>query len=255
MAKSTQFASQTWKGLTRQVIDALPAHFTLADLLKFKPLLTSSYPNNKHVEAKLRQTLQVLRDQGVIEFEGRGRYAKGDRGSTFSPRIDFQHAAPFSSRAQIARVVLETWAELNLFCLNCSSDGLARLPANTPVADFRCPQCSSLYQLKGKDGRFGPVIVGAAYDPTLRAVRNGSNPDYLLMEFDSRFQTVVFGIAIRGGSITEDRIVPRAPLRETARRAGWIGCNIRISGLQKALIIEPMIVDPETSRLRWKTLN
>ncbi len=32
------------------------------------------YPNNKNVRPKIRQQLQVLRDLGLIEFEGQGKY-------------------------------------------------------------------------------------------------------------------------------------------------------------------------------------
>jgi type II restriction enzyme len=34
------------------------------------------HPENRHVRDKLRQQLQVLRDLGLIEFLGRGRYRR-----------------------------------------------------------------------------------------------------------------------------------------------------------------------------------
>lgn len=36
--------------------------------------LARQFPSNQHVQAKIRQQLQVLRDAGVLSFEGRGRY-------------------------------------------------------------------------------------------------------------------------------------------------------------------------------------
>lgn len=49
--------------------------FTLQNFYKrFGTELASRYQNNKHVEAKIRQQLQVLRDGGVLEFLGRGRF-------------------------------------------------------------------------------------------------------------------------------------------------------------------------------------
>ena len=32
------------------------------------------HPDNRHVRDKIRQQLQVLRDLGLVEFLGRGRY-------------------------------------------------------------------------------------------------------------------------------------------------------------------------------------
>lgn len=40
----------------------------------FRDPLATQHPDNHHIEAKIRQQLQVLRDGGVLEFLGRGRY-------------------------------------------------------------------------------------------------------------------------------------------------------------------------------------
>jgi len=48
--------------------------FTLSDVYRFSGELARSYPNNKHIEDKIRQQLQVLRDHGIIEFLGHGHY-------------------------------------------------------------------------------------------------------------------------------------------------------------------------------------
>ncbi len=243
---------RSWKDLVAEIVSRLPSHFELRDVLKYERELGLYYPNNSHIDAKIRQTLQVLRDQRVIAFEGRGRYSKINAAKPqFSPLIDFTVPLNITSRAQVARLVLETWAEFNLFCLNCDADSLVRLAANTPVADFECGVCEARYQVKGKDGRFSSVIPGAAYQPTIEAVRAGRCPDYLLIEYDRRFSTVVFGVAISGQSITENRVIARAPLGATARRAGWIGCTLRIEGLPMVSVVEPHVVDPATVRERW----
>jgi type II restriction enzyme len=154
----------------------------------------------------------------------------------------------------VARLVLETWAEFNLFCLACESDSLVRLGPNTPVADFECANYAARYQVKGKDGRFGSVIPGAGYGPMIAAVRAAVCPDYVLIEYDRRFATVVFGMAIRGSSITEDRVIARAPLKSTAKRAGWIGCNVRIDDLPTVAVVEPHVVDRMKVRKEWSAL-
>jgi hypothetical protein len=172
----------------------------------------------------------------------------------FSPLLDFSIAAPFVSSAQVARVALETWASFNLYCLECESDALDRLPNNTPVADFKCFVCDRSYQLKAKDGRFGLRITGAAYQPTIDYVRRGEMPEHIFVEFDKRFNTVVFVDAIPGRLITEDRVVPRKPLSQTARRAGWQGCNIVISGLPSVRMVAPAGLERTEVRERWRSL-
>ncbi|HHD16183.1 MAG TPA: restriction endonuclease, partial [Euryarchaeota archaeon] len=32
------------------------------------------HPNNRHIKAKIRQQLQILRDENIIEFIGNGLY-------------------------------------------------------------------------------------------------------------------------------------------------------------------------------------
>jgi type II restriction enzyme len=48
--------------------------FTLQDVYAFAVQLEKLHPGNWHVRDKIRQQLQVLRDLGLIEFTGRGRY-------------------------------------------------------------------------------------------------------------------------------------------------------------------------------------
>lgn len=52
------------------------AEFDISDVYAFEPRLRLLYPGNSHVREKMRQQLQVLRDQGFIEFLGRGRYRR-----------------------------------------------------------------------------------------------------------------------------------------------------------------------------------
>ncbi len=47
------------------------------DVYQFVPRLEQLYPGNDNVEAKIRQQLQFLRNLGLVEFLGQGRYRKG----------------------------------------------------------------------------------------------------------------------------------------------------------------------------------
>lgn len=50
--------------------------FLLADIYKFEKYLHILHPNNNNVKAKIRQQLQILRDNNYIEFLGNGKYRK-----------------------------------------------------------------------------------------------------------------------------------------------------------------------------------
>jgi Dam-replacing family/Dam-replacing HTH domain len=244
----------TWKELMHDVVSRLPRDFSLADVLKQRLRFEREFPNNRFVDAKMRQSLQVLRDQGALRFVRPGHYQRLDVPPVFSPLIDMAVASRFVSAAQATRVALETWASFNLYCLNCERDELDQLPDNTPVADFACAVCESRYQLKGKNGRLGKKIPGAAYQPTIDAIRAGAMPEYVLVEFDTRFATVVFVDAFPGRLITEERVEPRKPLSASARRAGWRGCNIVVEGLDSVRIVAPAGLDRANARERWRSL-
>ena len=60
---------------THDVVDVLRTiglevgdEFNLQDVYRSIPLLKKLHPQNNHIEAKLRQQLQVLKDLGVVEF-------------------------------------------------------------------------------------------------------------------------------------------------------------------------------------------
>lgn len=50
--------------------------FTLDDVYKFETFLKHKYPNNHFIKDKIRQQLQILRDKGLIDFCGAGKYKK-----------------------------------------------------------------------------------------------------------------------------------------------------------------------------------
>ncbi len=70
--------SLTKKGWVLDVLNCVehigPAEFTLSDVYKFENYLGELHPENNHVKPKIRQQLQVLRDAGILEFMGKGRY-------------------------------------------------------------------------------------------------------------------------------------------------------------------------------------
>ena len=67
-------------GWLRTVYEVLPeGEFTNSDVYQHEDYFRSLYPSNQNIRAKVRQQLQILRDMGLVEHIGRGRWRKTDR--------------------------------------------------------------------------------------------------------------------------------------------------------------------------------
>ena len=64
-----------WTTLTLAIVRRIGKPvFSLADLYERNAEFSAVYPDNRNVSAKIRQQLQVLRDLGILAFEGKGLY-------------------------------------------------------------------------------------------------------------------------------------------------------------------------------------
>lgn len=70
-------------------------------------------------------------------------------------------------------------------------------------------------------------IVDAAYGAMIDSIRSDANPNLVYMHYD-REAGVKNLILIPRFFFAETSIEMRKPLSESARSAGWIGCNIRL---------------------------
>jgi type II restriction enzyme len=67
--------AKSWLVHVMRCIERLgKSQFSLDEVYGFETELSSVYPDNRHVRAKIRQKLQVLRDNEFLEFSGRGVY-------------------------------------------------------------------------------------------------------------------------------------------------------------------------------------
>ncbi|MBI3732068.1 MAG: hypothetical protein HY259_01230 [Chloroflexi bacterium] len=72
---------ESLRGWQKLVFDKLPAiEFGTSDLYRYAPEFQQEYPDNRNVEAKIRQVLQQLRDSGLINHLGQGRWVRYTRG-------------------------------------------------------------------------------------------------------------------------------------------------------------------------------
>lgn len=75
--KDFNWSKRKWVVDVMRCLDKINAdEFNLSDVYEFEDELHALYPNNNHVQDKIRQELQELRDMGYIEFCGRGNYRK-----------------------------------------------------------------------------------------------------------------------------------------------------------------------------------
>jgi len=143
-------------------------------------------------------------------------------------RMDSQFALGYKSASQITRKITESWAGANLFCVACESPSLASEAANTEAVDFQCTSCHAVYQLKALKSWNERRIPDAGYDAMMRALRSDSIPNLLVMQYTPEW--VVHNLLlIPSFFFSPAAIQKRKPLSSSARRAGWVGCNILLS--------------------------
>jgi type II restriction enzyme len=148
----------------------------------------------------------------------------------------------YKSLSQRAGVASEAWAEQSLYCPCCNSPKLNLTPKNTPAIDFICQSCNSLFQLKAQGRRFSHRIQDAAYSTMVRAIEENRTPNLYALHYDPSAWRVQNLTLIPNFAFPLSAIEKRNPLRPTARRAGWIGCNILLDAIPVDARI-PIILD------------
>jgi type II restriction enzyme len=156
-------------------------------------------------------------------------YNENDQGSSFmGMQFNTDRAQGYKSKSQIARVLTENWISEKMFCVRCGHTHVESMRNNQPVADFICSRCESIYELKSKSTSFGRTITDGDYSQMIRKVLTKTNPDFLLLHYDSVNLTVRNLSVIPGYFFVPSMVERRNPLPDTARRAGWVGCNLLI---------------------------
>jgi len=140
---------------------------------------------------------------------------------------DVTVAAYLHSPAQRARVISEYWFAQNSYCFACEADHLQPATTNTKAMDFSCSYCGQRYELKTFTKRPLKSLVDGAYAALIGRIQSSSAPTLCLLERDDYWQIRSL-TAIHSSFLTNWVIEKRKPLAESARRAGWVGCNIRL---------------------------
>lgn len=142
-----------------------------------------------------------------------------------------EEGVPFESATQNARVWSETWVAEQLYCPSCGWDRVRKFENNNPVADFVCPACDEEFELKAKKGAMGGRVPDGAYRTMLERLAARNNPSLMLMSYDVSARSVTSFSVVPKHFFVSDIIRERKPLAETAKRAGWVGCDILLSAV------------------------
>lgn len=155
-------------------------------------------------------------------------------------------AEGYTSNSQIARRLTEDWVLKNSYCPSCGEIQLNEYENNRPVADFYCKKCSEEFELKSKGGKLSNTITDGAYSTMIERINSDNNPNFFFLTYTKQW-TVNNFLIIPKQFFTNEIIIKRPPLTETARRAGWVGCNIDISKVADSgkvfLVKNTLIID------------
>lgn len=171
---------------------------------------------------------------------------------TFDERIVTDYKSP----SQRVRVLTEHWVDSSVFCPNCGYLDIDKYPNNQPVADFYCSNCKEDYELKSKQDSIGSKIVDGAYRTMLERLTSSNNPNFFLLNYDLSTFSVTNFFVIPKHFFVPEMIEKRKPLTLTARRAGWVGCNILLNSIPqtgKIFFVRNKQVEPKEKVLaEWK---
>ena len=109
--------------------------------------------------------------------------------------------------------------------------------------------------MKGQKATLGAKVVDGAFRTMTQRLASANNPNLMLLNY-----SVVSGVrnlfVVPKHFFVQEIIEERKPLAATARRAGWIGCNIllsRVPDLGKIFIVRDAVVVERQSVLeQWR---
>lgn len=161
----------------------------------------------------------------------------------------------YSNILQKIRVMSEDWVSRNLFCPSCNRINLSVFPNNNPIGDFYCTKCTEEFELKSTNGNFGSKVVDGTYSKMISRITSNQNPNFLFLSYNSNYLVNNLFLIPKHFLIPEI-IEKRKPLSPSARRAGWIGCNILLSELPQigriSIIKNATFIDQNIVNLQWQ---
>jgi type II restriction enzyme len=133
------------------------------------------------------------------------------------------------------------------------------LQNNAKASDFSCPNCGFWYQLKGQKTAIRNTITDGAYETMMEAIRSDRAPNYYFMHYDLSSWTIRNLLLVPHFAFPASAIIKRKPLAESARRAGWVGCNFALDRIpidaRIDLVKERVVLPASEVRQRFKKVK
>ncbi len=147
--------------------------------------------------------------------------------------MNSQAGIGYKSSAQIARRITESWGSENLYCVCCNNPRINSTKTNFRAADFRCPGCNALYEMKSGKRWDENRVPDSGYASMMNALTSDRVPNLFVMQYSNNW-TVRNLLLVPSFFFSPAAIEKRKPLGLGARRAGWVGCNILLSKIADA---------------------
>ena len=145
----------------------------------------------------------------------------------------------WKSESRIVGKAGEIYCCKNIKCINCNNLDWLECVTNEKSKDQICKICGKKYQIKCKkttERSYNNIkktrtfkTIGAKYTTTLESI--GEQIDYIIILYEKVEHTILNIIHIKSDDINSDNIIPRKPLGENARRAGWQGCTLHFTNV------------------------
>jgi type II restriction enzyme len=167
-------------------------------------------------------------------------------------------ADPYKSVPQKIENLSEHWVSQQVYCPSCGQFDIGRYGNNRPVADFFCSHCHEDYELKSQARVFGAKVVDGAYRTMMERLTGIGNPNLFLLHYDPTRLSVLNLVVIPKYFFVPEIIEKRKPLSPSARRFGWIGCNISLQAVPHAgriYLVRNRVVEPrDVVLMRWQRI-
>lgn len=145
-------------------------------------------------------------------------------------KLEFdERQTSYTSGSQSARSWTERWVRDRVYCPNCGSSKINQFEVNRPVADFFCSWCQEEYELKSQKTNFSSKVLDGAFRTMCNRLISSNNPNLFLLNYDLQKLAVASLFVVPKQFFVREIIEERKPLKLTAKRAGWIGCNILLN--------------------------
>lgn len=165
----------------------------------------------------------------------------------------------YKSNSQIARVLSENWFSSEMYCPCCLNKRLDSYPNNKKAIDFYCDKCKNDFQLKSLQKPIGRKIIDGEYNTMLGVIERKETPNIFLLQYAISDWAITSLLMIPKYFITQSMLEKRTPLSETARRAGWTGCNFLLDRLplegKIPIIIDNNMINRNKVNKIWSKMN